>query len=81
MKKEANRGGLIKAIHPRRPDWEYQVMVGDEPLARKLAKPVLFKRGCAKACTTIMTLLPKMTIPGHEGRGYNMINIDGYLST
>ena len=53
-------------------------MEGDQALLRKLAKPPLFKRGCAKACTTVMTLLPKMTIPGHEGRGYYMINIDGY---
>src|SRR5262245_21617781 len=69
---------LVKSRHARRPDWDYYLLDADKALLQELVKKPVFARGCIKACTTVMTLLPKTTVNGHTGVGFPMINIDGY---
>lgn len=69
---------LIKVIHPTRPDWIYHLPKPDEKLIKELAKPPIFLPKCERPCTKVMTLFPKTSVPSHQGRGYQMINIDGY---
>jgi hypothetical protein len=81
MKKTATaiaKHKLMEAVHPVRPDWKYYLPREDKALMKKLAKKPIFPRICDRPCTAVMTLFPKDTVPGHTGKGYHMINIDGY---
>lgn len=69
---------FVKADHPSRPDWNYYLPKEDKALIKKLSKKPLFPKICERPCTTIMTLFPQDTIQGHTGKGYHMINVDGY---
>jgi len=69
---------LIKSSHSRRPDWDYFLIEPGENVVKDLVKVPPFPPTCVKACTQVMTLLPKTNIGGHSGVGYQMINIDGF---
>jgi hypothetical protein len=77
-KKTNDQKDLVKATHSRRPDWDYYVFKPDQAEQDKLLIPFPFPTGCVKACTEVMTLLPKTNIQGQSGVGYFMINIDGF---
>ncbi len=70
--------GLVKSVHPARPDWAYYLPEHDKAVAKKLVSKLFFPKLCDRPCTRIMTLFPKTTINGHEGRGYYMINVNGF---
>jgi hypothetical protein len=77
-KKAKAEQNLVKAVHPVRPDWEYYLPKEDKALIEKLAKRPVFPKLCERPCTTVMTLFPKDTVNGRTGKGYHMINVDGY---
>lgn len=78
MSKKLKEKDYIKSKHPVRSDWEYFLPVENKRLIERLAKKPIFSKTCSKPCTKIITLFPQQTITGHTGRGYHMINIDGY---
>jgi hypothetical protein len=69
---------LIKAVYPSRPDWIYYLPKPDKVLVKKLAVMPVFPDVCERPCTKVLTLFPKTTVSGHTGRGYYVMNIDGY---
>lgn len=69
---------LIKSSHSRRPDWNYYLIDPGKDVAKQLETAPLFAPTCVKACTQVMTLLPKTNVAGQTGVGYQMINIDGF---
>jgi hypothetical protein len=69
---------LIKQAHPSRPDWDYFLIETSKDVTAELEKAPIFDKGCVKACTKIITLLPKASVAGHTGIGYQMINVDGF---
>ncbi|MEJ2347137.1 MAG: hypothetical protein P8076_14625 [Gammaproteobacteria bacterium] len=69
---------LAKQVHATRPDWDYFVLETSKATIDKLLKPPVFGKICDKACTKVISLLPKTSVAGHTGVGYQMINIDGY---
>ena len=69
---------FAKAVHPVRPDWEYYLPKEDKALIEELARRPVFPKLCERPCTTVITLFPKDTVNGHVGKGYHMINVDGY---
>ncbi len=70
--------GFIKTVHTARPDWEYYLPKENKKLIEKLAKKPVFPKLCERPCTKVMTLFPKVSVNGHSGKGYHMINIDGF---
>jgi len=44
----------------------------------ELTKLPVLDPTCDKACTKIISLLPRTNVPPHSGVGYQMINVDGY---
>lgn len=78
-KKKAVPGeALVKTIHPARPDWNYYLPKRDEKVAKDLTKPLPIPKQCERPCTSVVTLFPKASVSGRAGRGYYMINVDGY---
>jgi hypothetical protein len=69
---------LVKHEYPRRPEFEYLLPKYDKKIATNLAKAKIFGRGCPKACTEVITLLPKTTVQPSTGIGYFMVNVDGW---
>ncbi|MCU7808224.1 MAG: hypothetical protein KZQ73_10215, partial [Candidatus Thiodiazotropha sp. (ex Semelilucina semeliformis)] len=41
-------------------------------------KKPIFPKVCDRPCTKVVTLFPEDSVNGHSGKGYHMINIDGY---
>lgn len=78
MEKKKSEKGYIKAVHKARPDWEYYLPVVNKKLIAKLATKPIFPKTCERPCTKVITLFPEDTVNGHCGKGYHMINIDGY---
>ncbi|MCU7844223.1 MAG: hypothetical protein KZQ93_10325 [Candidatus Thiodiazotropha sp. (ex Monitilora ramsayi)] len=78
MAKRATNKGYTKAVHAARPDWNYYLPKEDKSVIKKLAKKPIFPKICDRPCTKIMTLFPEDSVNGHSGKGYHMINIDGY---
>ncbi|MCP9469530.1 MAG: hypothetical protein NNA31_05965 [Nitrospira sp.] len=77
-KPSANKPKLVKQIHTRRPDFNYFLLEPDHSAIKGLLKPQTFVKGCQRACTKIVTLLPKTEVAGRTEVGYQMINVDGY---
>jgi hypothetical protein len=77
MQKE-KQGKFVKATHPSRPDWNYFLPKEDRALMKKLARRPVFPKLCERPCTSIVTLFPQDSVAGHTGKGYHMINVDGY---
>ncbi|MGE5602112.1 MAG: hypothetical protein ACM30E_03620 [Nitrososphaerales archaeon] len=69
---------LVKQTHPSRADWDYFLLEPSEATVKELLKPPVFDRVCDKACTKVIKLLPRTSVAGHTGVGFQMINIDGY---
>jgi len=69
---------LVKTTHPAWPDREYYVLEPERKVITELMKAPVFLKTCDRPCTKIMTLLPKTSISGHAGVGYQMINVDGF---
>ncbi|MFQ5909910.1 MAG: hypothetical protein ACE5IJ_04220 [Thermoplasmata archaeon] len=69
---------FVKAVHPARPDWEFYLPSEDKKLIEELAVKPIFPERCERPCTRVMTLFPKDTVNGRSGKGYHMINVDGY---
>lgn len=69
---------LVKQAHPSRADWDYFLLEPSKTTINELLKPPVFDKVCDKACTKVISLLPKTNVAGHTGVGYQMINIDGY---
>ena len=78
MAKRRSEKGYVKAVHPARSDWDYYLAKGTKALVSKLAKKPTFSRTCDKSCTKVLTLFPEDSVNGHSGKGYHMINIDGF---
>jgi hypothetical protein len=78
MADKENGKGYIKAVHNARPDWNYYLPKEDKKLIAELAKKPTLLKECERPCTNVITLFPKDTVNGHSGKGYHMINIDGY---
>src|SRR5713101_8268216 len=77
-KERKTKEQLVKAVHPGRPDWTYYVLEPDARIVANLAKRPRLAKTCCPPCTAIMTFLPKTSIAGRTGVGYQMINVDGY---
>ncbi|HLW53497.1 MAG TPA: hypothetical protein VKW06_11695 [Candidatus Angelobacter sp.] len=77
-KKADEQKALVKARHSKRPGWDYYLFKDDQREMDRLLAPFPFPPPCVKACTQVMTLLPKTNIQGQSGVGYFMINIDGF---
>lgn len=77
-KKSGDEQKLIKQVHASRPDWNYFLLEPNKATIGDLLKPPVFGKACDKACTNVISLLPKTNVAGHTGVGYQMINIDGY---
>lgn len=77
-KKPEGTHKLVKQVHPSRPDWDFFMLEPDRETIDGLLKPTPFETTCDKACTSVVTLLPKTNVAGHSGLGYYMINVDGY---
>lgn len=78
MAKRKSTKGYIRTAHPARSDWEYYLPKENKALITKLAKKPRFPKYCDRPCTKTLTLFPEDTVNGHTGKGYHMINIDGY---
>jgi hypothetical protein len=78
MAKKDTTKGFTKTTHAARPDWTYYLPKENKRLIKKLAKKPAFPKLCERPCTKVMTLFPKDSVNGHTGKGYHMINIDGY---
>jgi len=78
MAKKKSEKGFIKAVHKSRPEWDYFLPEENKQLIRKLSKKPIFPKACDRPCTKVITLFPENTVNGHSGKGYYMINIDGY---
>lgn len=77
-KKLGDEQKLVKQVHASRPDWNYFLLEPNKATIGDLLKPPVFGKTCDKACTNVISLLPKTNVAGHTGVGYQMINIDGY---
>src|SRR5262245_45136108 len=69
---------LVKSVHPARPDWTFHEIDPGKAAVAELAKFPFFPKTCSKACTKTISLLPKISIAGHTGIGFPMVNIDGF---
>src|SRR5437870_1754671 len=69
---------LVKHPHPGRPGWDYFLIEPGNLVIAELEKAPAFDTTCTPACTKTMVLVPKRSVAGHTGVGYQMINIDGY---
>lgn len=78
MEKKTGKKGYIKIINKSRPDWEYYLPKENKKLMSQLAVRPTFPKTCERPCTKVITLFPEDTVDGHCGKGYFMINIDGY---
>jgi len=78
MSKNKNEKGYTKIVHPSRPDEDYYLPNENKKLIKKLAKRPVFPKICERPCTKVITLFPKDTVSGHTGKGYHMVNINGY---
>src|SRR6185503_14318844 len=77
-KKRESEHKLVKQTHPTRADWEYFLLEPPKATIDELLQRPIFDQVCDKACTKIISLLPKTNVAGHTGVGFQMINIDGY---
>ncbi|MGA7179497.1 MAG: hypothetical protein WBX11_07945 [Thiobacillaceae bacterium] len=77
-KKRKGEPRLVKQTHSSRADCSYFLLEPSKATVNELLKPAAFDKVCDKACTKIISLLPKTNVAGHTGVGYQMINIDGY---
>jgi hypothetical protein len=50
----------------------------DKKTITNFSKAAIFGTKCQKVCTSVIELLPETVIDPGSGRGYFMINIDGY---
>jgi hypothetical protein len=80
MKKVKPKAGvkLVKAVHPSRPKAKYFLVDPGPKVVKQLAKPFIIIKTCSKACTKVVSLLPRLTIPGKTGFGFPMVNVDGF---
>jgi hypothetical protein len=78
MAEKVSEKSYVKSIHTARPDWDYFLPKEDKKLISELGKKPVFPKSCERPCTTVVTLFPEDTVNGHSGKGYHMINIDGY---
>ncbi|HSS49437.1 MAG TPA: hypothetical protein VLX28_10855 [Thermoanaerobaculia bacterium] len=69
---------LVKTVNPRYPDRDFYLPADDEEVMKKLAGPPAFAPDCAKACTNILTLIPRTLVDVGSGIGSFLFNIDGY---
>lgn len=69
---------VINSVHPRRPDWIYHLVNPGDDITKTLARTPIFPKGYNKIYTNKVTLLPKMSVDGKTGVGYEMVNIDGF---
>ena len=77
-KKNESKQKLVKQVYPGRPDWDYYLLEPGRDAMDELIKLPVLDPTCDKACTTIISLLPRTNVPPHSGIGYQMINVDGY---
>lgn len=70
--------GFVVAKHPVKPGWDYFLPEENKKLIAELVKPPIITTGFDRPFTTTMTLFPKDTVQGHTGKGYHMINVDGF---
>ena len=70
--------GFVKTVHPDRPGWDYYLPKEDKEVIERLAQRPIFPKLCERPCTDVVTLFPKDTVEGRSGKGYHMINVDGY---
>ena len=68
----------VKTINPRCPDQDFYVPADDADTMRKLAEAPILAQGCVKACTSIVTLIPRTLVDVHSGIGSQKFNVDGY---
>lgn len=78
MAQKTSDQDYIKSVHRARPDWDYFLPVENRDLIAELAKKPKIGESCDRPCTKIITLLPEDTVEGRSGKGYHMINVDGY---
>lgn len=71
-------GRLVKQAHSRRPEWSYYRLEPSKAVTDSLLSPHVFRETCDRACTKVVSLLPKTRIAGHTGMGYQMVNVDGF---
>jgi len=69
---------LVKHVSPSRPDWDYAILTPPKSVIASLQKAFIFPKTCSKACTKLVTLLPKVKIAPRTGLGFPMVNIDGF---
>ena len=69
---------LVKTVNPSRPDWNFYLPADDAEVMKKLAEPPVFSQGCVKACTSILTLIPRTLVDVRTGVGSLRFNVDGY---
>ncbi len=78
MAKKKVEKGFVSVTHPARRDWDYYLPKENKKLIKKLLKKPYFPTTCERPCTRVKTLFPKQTVNVGSGKGYHMINIDGY---
>lgn len=70
--------GYVQAVHPARADWAYYLPEENRPLIEELLHKPALSKACDRPCTKVTTLFPRDSVDGHSGKGYHVINIDGY---
>ena len=75
---KGNGAQLVKTINPRYPDMDFYLPADDAEVMKKLAEPPVFAQGCAKACTNVLTMIPRTLVNPSNGIGSGRYNIDGY---
>ncbi len=48
----------VKAVYPRRPDWEFYLPREDKKLIERLSMKPILPETCDRPCTKVMTLFP-----------------------
>jgi hypothetical protein len=76
--KQGKAPGFVKAVHPARADWDYYLPEENRSLIEELLHKPTFPKACDRPCTKVMTLFPRDSVAGHSGKGYHVINIDGF---
>jgi hypothetical protein len=68
----------VKQVSTSRPDWDYAILTPPKSVIASLQRAFPFPKTCTKACTKLVTLLPKVKIDARTGLGFPMVNVDGF---
>jgi len=78
MATRISKTAWVKSNDQPEPGIDFYNPKADRALMEKLALPSIFDTKCQKVCSKTIDLLPQTTLDPATGKGWHMVNVDGF---